>query len=183
MRCESISMDSTDVWPIRFQEIFSMACERYDSGKHSVWDCFRPLDVDWLAKQGCTAQELFDFVEDFCRYGEPDFETALEVAAIRREFFLTVLNGEWPGELPSATLPPKAQEVDGIAWLPRLIEKARRKLRGQMDADLMYGCGGDRSFFARTGIPAGEFLQKMWDCGEDAQEMVRFVKSRTATPV
>ena len=34
--------------------------------------------------------------------------------------------------------------IDGIAWLPRILVKARLKLRGEMPADLMYGCGGDR---------------------------------------
>ena len=35
--------------------------------------------------------------------------------------------------------PAKADEVEGIAWLPRLIVKARAKLAGQLPADLMYG--------------------------------------------
>jgi len=35
--------------------------------------------------------------------------------------------------------PAKTDEVEGIAWLPRLITKARAKLAGNLPADLMYG--------------------------------------------
>ena len=47
-------------------------------------------------------------------------------------------------------LPAKAAQVDGIAWLPRIIAKARAKLRGEMPPDLMYDCGGDRDFLERA---------------------------------
>jgi hypothetical protein len=35
--------------------------------------------------------------------------------------------------------PAKSAKVEGIAWLPRLITKARAKLAGSLPADLMYG--------------------------------------------
>ena len=35
--------------------------------------------------------------------------------------------------------PAKSDEAEGIAWLPRLITKARAKLAGSLPADLMYG--------------------------------------------
>jgi hypothetical protein len=54
---------------------------------------FEPKDVTFLATIGCTAQELFDFVDDSLRYDDLDFETVLAVAAIRREYFLHVMNG------------------------------------------------------------------------------------------
>jgi hypothetical protein len=47
-------------------------------------------------------------------------------------------------------LPPKSAKLDGIEWLPRIIEKARAKLRGEMPPDLMYDCAVTRSFSRRA---------------------------------
>ena len=108
---------------------------------------FAPGDVAFLAALGCTAQELFDFVDDALGYGDLDFDTTLAVTAIRRDYFLNVMHGQPTGRVvPMRDLPAKAATVDGIAWLPRLIVKARVKLRGEMNPDLMYGCAGDRPF-------------------------------------
>lgn len=164
-------------WQTRFQQIFSDAERRYREGSRGANACVSEENVRELAEIGYRPQELYDFVDDLVRYGEPSFDTALAVAAVRRDYFLNVLKGKWPEELPSSTLPPKAEEVEGIPWLPRLIEKARRKLRGQMDEDLMYGCGGDRGFFRRTGIKAEDFLTEAWAAGDDNQRLVEFVKA------
>ena len=116
------------------------------------------------------------------RYGEPDFETALAVAEIRRRYFLEVLHGKATGRsITMESLPAKAAEVDGIAWLPRLIEKARAKLRGEMPDDLMYGCGGDRAFFTRVHMSAPEFLQLTWDSGDNARRIIDTVKTAAAS--
>ena len=74
-------------------------------------------------------------------------------------------------------LPAKTAEVDGIAWLPRLIEKARIKLRGEMDPNLMYGCGGDRPFLRKYKMTLAEFLQLVWDKGDDDRGIVEAVKA------
>ena len=78
------------------------------------------------------------------------------------------------------SLPAKAKEVDGIAWLPRLIEKARAKLRGEMPAELMYGCGGDRPFLRSMNVELSEFLRLVWICGEDDRRIIDYVKARRA---
>jgi hypothetical protein len=111
---------------------------------------FTEAEVRDLAAIGCTAQELFDFVDDFCNGGEPPFETVLLITAVRRDFFLTEQQGKPSGRvIDMDRLPPKQEAVDGIEWLPRIIAKARAKLRGEMPPDLMYGCGGDRPFAKR----------------------------------
>ena len=66
--------------------------------------------------------------------------------------------------------------MDGIAWLPRLIVKARAKLRGEMPPELMYGCGGDRPFLRGVNIHLADFLRVVWAAGEDDRRVVEHVK-------
>ena len=77
-------------------------------------------------------------------------------------------------------LPPKKEAVDGIEWLPRLIVKARAKLRGEMPAELMYGCGGDRPFLQEMNVELAEFLQVVWLFGDDDRAIIDYVKARAA---
>jgi hypothetical protein len=74
------------------------------------------------------------------------------------------------------TLPAKTAEADGIAWLPRIIEKARWKLRGEMPPDLMYGCGGDRQFLSRVKMGMAEFLSLVRESGDDNRRILNVVK-------
>jgi hypothetical protein len=138
---------------------------------------FNHEDIAFLATIGCTAQELFDFVDDSLRYDDLDYETTLAVAAIRRDYFLNVMKGKSTGRTASMdSLPAKTAEVDGIAWLPRLIEKARLKLRGEMPDDLMYGCAGDRPFLRNMHMNLPGFLKLVWKCGDDDRRIINDVK-------
>ena len=76
-------------------------------------------------------------------------------------------------------LPAKDAEVEGIAWLPRLIPKAEAKLRGEMPPDLMYGCGGDRKFFKTHQVDEADFLQKVWSAHGNQAEIVAWVKAKS----
>jgi hypothetical protein len=139
---------------------------------------FTAQDAAFLDAAGCTTQELFDFVDDAQRYGgDPDFETSLAVTAIRRDYFLKVLGGKSTGRIATmSSLPAKSAEVDGISWLPRLIVKARLKLRGEMPAELMYGCAGDRPFLRRMNMTLPLFLELVRDSGDDDRRIVNAVK-------
>jgi len=108
---------------------------------------------------------------------EPDFQTVLAIQSIRRAYFNEVMSGKPSGHRATMSeLPSKQAAVDGISWLPRLIAKARLKLRGEMPADLMYGCGGDRPFLRRMKTTLPAFLQLVWDCGDDDRKIVDAVK-------
>lgn len=138
---------------------------------------FDDADASWLKSSGCSRQELFDFVDDSQQFGEPDFETTRAVTAIRRDYFLNVLKGQVTGLVASMdNLPSKRAEVDGIAWLPRIIAKARLKLRGEMPDELMYGCGGDREFLGRIRMSAPQFLELVRDSGDDDRRIIQQVK-------
>ncbi len=167
----------TDPWSEQFRAVYDRALSAFRSGRSSVATLCDSADTAFLLSSGCSVQELYDFVEDAVDYGEPDLETVLDVQRIRRDYFLGVLRGEWTGQVvPMSALPLKTDAVDGIAWLPRLIVKARLKLRGEMPPDLMYGCGGDRPFLRRLGLTLPGFLELVRDCGDDDLAIVEAVK-------
>jgi hypothetical protein len=168
-------------WPARFQEVYNAGTERYRQGERAPQRLFSKTELEFLASIGCSAQEMFDFIDDLASYEEPGFETVLLTTAVRREYFRLVQNGVASSrQIDMDSLPAKTAEVDGIAWLPRLIEKARAKLRGEMPPDLMYGCGGDRPFLRGMNVELAEFLQLVWVCGEDNKRIVEYVKNRRA---
>ena len=166
-----------ETWKEQLREIHARGTAAWRAGRRSPATMFDPADLAFLKSIGCSAQELFDFIDDLQDYGEPDFETVWEVQAIRREYFETVMANQPSSRTASMhDLPAKSTAVDGIAWLPRLIVKARLKLRGELPADLMYGCGGDRPFLRRMHMTLPSFLKLVWDCGDDDRKIVDAVK-------
>ena len=169
-------MNNTD-WIQKLREVHAHGILAAKSGRRSPQSMFSADDVEYLHSIGCSAQELFDFIDDYLSDGEPDLEEVIAVQAIRRDYFLNVMGGVATGHIASmADLPAKSAPIDGISWLPRLIVKARLKLRGEMPADLMYGCGGDRPFVKRMRTTLAGFLQLVRDCGEDDRKIVDTLK-------
>ena len=168
-------------WAKTFGDHFADALDAYRAGKRDADSMFTPAVREFLKTIGATPQEIFDFVEDTFHGGEPGAETALLVTAVRREYFLTVQKGK-----PSASLidmdklPAKSAELAGIEWLPRIIEKAKAKLRGEMPPDLMYGCGGDRAFLREHGIHPADFLREVWAADQDVARVIDYVQRAAA---
>ncbi len=168
----------SDDWKSEFRGVWDRGVAAWQAGRQSAPTMFEPEDAAFLSTIGCSTQELFDFVDDSLRYGDFGFDTVVEVTAIRREYFLNVLGGKPTGRVVQMSeLPAKADKVDGIAWLPRLIVKARLKLRGEMNPDLMYGCAGDRPFLREHGMTLPQFLQLVRDKGDDDRAIVDAVKA------
>jgi hypothetical protein len=168
-------------WPKDFREIFEDGLEAYRAGRRDADSMFGSAQREFLDAIGATAQEVFDFVEDTFHGGEPGVETTLLVAATRREYFLGVQKGKRSGRIIDMdSLPAKSAELDGIEWLPRIIEKAKAKLRGEMPPELMYDCGGDRAFLREHGIHAADFLREVWAAGDDTQRILDFVRKSAA---
>jgi hypothetical protein len=162
----------------QLREVHSRGVAAWREGKRSPSTMFSEADARLLSSFGCTEQELFDFVDDLMAYGEPDLETVCEVQALRLAYLEKVMGGRRSDFVASMdALPRKTDAIDGIAWLPRLIAKARLKLRGEMPPDLMYGCGGDRPFVRRMGTSLPAFLQLVWDCGDDDRAVVEALKA------
>jgi hypothetical protein len=169
--------EMTDDWKLEFRKVWDRGVASWKSGRRSARTLFEAEEAAFLSSIGCTAQELFDFVDDALEYGDFDFDTVLAVTAIRRNYFIEVMGGQSSGRIvPMRELPAKSAAVDGIAWLPRLIVKARIKLRGEMDPDLMYGCAGDRPFLRDRQMTLPQFLQLVWDEGDNDRAIVDAVK-------
>lgn len=171
-------------WKIQFKAVHASAVSVWLAGNRSASRMFTAHEQEFLASIGCSAQELFDFVDDLQEYGEPDFETVLAVQEIRFNYFKDVMHSQPSGIMASMShLPAKTDAVQGISWLPRLIVKARLKLKGEMPPELMYGCGGDRPFLRRMNMTLASFLQLVWDCGDNDNAIVEAVKQSAATRI
>ena len=162
-----------------FRASYDKAVKQFAAGKRDPNALFSKHELAFLSAIGSRAQDLYDYAEDATNYGEPDFETALLVQAVRRSYFQLVQKGE-PSKVvvDEAALPAKTAAVRGIEWLPRLMPKARAKLRGELPTTLMYGCGGDRRFFKQHDIHPAEFLQVVWHAGDNDKLIVDWVARR-----
>ncbi len=168
---------SSYAWSTRFLQLFASCAARFRCGDVDFTGYYTPDDLAFLTSIGYKPREFFDFVEDHVSYGDPNPETALLVAAVRRDYLKVIQHGQLsPVEITPNQLPPKPEAIEGIPWLPRLIAKARIKLRGEMDPEIMYGCGGDRQFFAKYDIHPADFLRTVWAAGDDDAKILAYVK-------
>src|SRR4051812_8214938 len=92
-------MKEEDDWKLEFRNVWKRGVAAWEAGRKSARTMFAPADVQFLAAIGCTAQELFDFIDDALGWDDLDFETVLEVTAIRRAYFLEVMHGQPTGRV------------------------------------------------------------------------------------
>src|SRR5688572_18154658 len=153
---------SNYTWDAEFLALFERCVAQYRGGNTDFTRYYSAADSAFLAAIGCKPREFFDFVEDYCEYdGDPSAATALLIAAARRDFFLTMQDGKTStAVVEPADLPLKDDTSLGdTGWLARIVIKARAKLRGELHPDIMYGCGGDRSFLAEQKVHPADFLR------------------------
>lgn len=167
-------------FPARFCALYENAVARYAAGTRGAEAICTPDEAAFLSANGISAQNLYDYAEDHHGYeGEPGMANALAIELVRRDYFLNVQAGRKSEiTLDDATLPAKTDAVRGIAWLPRLLPKARAKLRGELPPSLMYCCGGDRRFFKEHNILPAEFLALVWRRENDGSAIVEWVARR-----
>ena len=177
---DSIPMnDASNDWSDRFRSLFENKVTDYRNGMRNPKVMFSIGEENFLRTLGATSQEILDFVEDWVEDGVPDPETALAITKIRRDYFYSKQQGRLPDSQRSEhEFPTRSATLAGLKWFPRIIEKARAKLRGELPPDLMYSCGGDRRFLKAVNIHPVEFLQKVWDAGDNVEEIVTFVTDR-----
>ena len=171
----------SDDWKARFRELYHSAQERYRAGSNTTLTLFEADEVYFLATIGCSSRELFDFVEDSIKWDDVEYDQVEGVTEIRRDHFVNTLRSESAtSQLEANTIPAKSDEVDGIAWLPRLIVKARAKLAGELTPDLMYGCGGDRPFLRDRNSSLVDFLRVTLGAGDDDRAIIDYLKGCSA---
>ena len=168
-------------WNDQFLNLFRKCVDLYRGGNSDFHSHYEPEDLAFLTSIGYKPRELFDFVEDFVDGGAPTESTALLVAAVRRDYFLTVQNGQASDlELTSNDIPARGETLDNVPYFPRILAKARAKLRGELDPDLMFGCGGDRAFLKKNGdITLTDFLRNVWASGEDDTRIIEFLRTQS----
>ena len=159
--------------------IWEKAVGLYKEGHQSPESFPIEGELPFLSSIGLNRMDIFDFAEDWIREGAPDMGTFLLIHEQRRDYFIEIQKGK-PSEntLDSSTLPAKSDESEGIRWLPRIIPKARAKLRGELPPDTMFCCGGDRNFFRENDVHPAEFLRIVKRAGENDQAIIDWVVTR-----
>lgn len=169
-------------WAQDFRTLFDRKVASYKKGLRNVEAMFSKEETNFLRSIGATPQEIFDFVEDWCDDGEPHPDTVVEITRIRRDFFLNDQRGQFSKYIRIIDLfPPKEAKLAGLEWFPRIIEKAKAKLFGELPSDLMYSCGGDRRFLKKVNVSPVEFLEVVREAGDDVDHIVQFVTNRYKT--
>jgi len=164
-------------WGARLERVFGQAVEKYLAGSRGAEALFTFEHATFLASLGSSLQELYDFVEDWCELGEPSFGMALRIAEVRAEYFFLEQYLERSSEVSTPdSMPSGGATLGGFVWLPRIIAKARAKLRGEMPADMMFGCQNDRAFLKKVGIDPAQFLRVVWSAGQNDEEILEYVK-------
>ncbi len=170
---------SNYTWDTTFTELFERCLAKYKSGDEDFTGYYTDEDLAFLTSIGYRPRELFDFVEDFGDGGEPSLPTAVMIASVRRDYLSIIMKGELSDNvIDPSTLPGKAEALDGIVWLPRIIVKARAKLRGELDPNSMFCCGGDRNFLRTYDIAPADFLRTVWAANGDDSKILAYVKNR-----
>ncbi|MDA7931542.1 DUF5069 domain-containing protein, partial [Akkermansiaceae bacterium] len=158
-------------WDHQFTELFRRCLDLYQGGNTDFMSYYRKEDLSFLSSIGHQPRELFDFVEDLADEGVPSESTALLIAAVRRDYFLIMQDGQVSEiEVTRDDLPSFDEELGGIAYLPRIMAKAHAKLRGELHPDLMFSCGGDRKFLSENKIHAADFLRHLWSADGDEEK-------------
>ena len=168
-------------WDSEFSQLFTRCLDRYNNGDRDYTTYYTNEDLGFLYSIGYKEREFFDFVEDFADERVPTPTTALLVAAVRRDFFMTIQKGKLSQDvLRPEDLPARDAEWDGFVWLPRITAKARAKLRGELDPDIMYSCGGDRKFLGTHGIHPADFLRVTWAARDNDEALVSYVAAHSS---
>ena len=165
----------------QFRALYDKGVKLYAAGNTAKDSYYTADEQAFLAANGLTVQNLFDYAEDHNNYGEPGYDRALAIELVRRDYFLNIQGGRASSVvIDVARMPAKTDAVQGIEWLPRLIPKTKAKLRGELPASLMYSCGGDRNFFRTHDIHPAEFLTLVWRNGDNDAATIDWVVKRSS---
>lgn len=157
----------------QLKEIWDKSIEYYNKGGRNALMFFNGVELEFLRSIGATPGDVYDFVEDLCEQGEPTWETFLLVQAVRRDYLFSFQHGQHAtSSIKSDDLPAKTDVIRDIAWLPRIIAKAKAKLHGELPTTIMYGCGGDRRFLKSHDIHPADFLRGVWAYEDDEPALI-----------
>jgi len=163
-------------WTQRFGKLYDVAVKKFGDGQRGADSFFDPTQTAFLSEIGSCPQEIYDFAEDAVLQNEPDKDTALLVASVRRDYYLAIQKGKSGGpRYAMSDFPGKDEKLEGVDWLPRIIKKAEAKLEGRMPLEMMYGCGGDRKFLKDNDLHPADFLREVWGAKGDSKKILEYV--------
>lgn len=169
-------------WDGAFYKLFREAVVRFHSNGRYSDLFFTDQEALFLASIGCRAKELYGLVSLYAQTGYPSPSTILLMAAVRRDFFNVVHEGQFQ-QIPVVTthdLPSFGDEIKGIPYLPRLIKKAQAKLLGSLGEDVIYGCEQDQAFLQEHGgIHLADFLMIVWRANDNDMLVANWVKDQS----
>ena len=165
-------------WDFNFTSLYDRCLESYRAGDKDYKQWYDEDDQDFLKTIGYQTLEFFDYIEDFAVHSDPSPTTALMIASVRRDYLDVVQDGKLSeNQVMSVDLPPKDSDLEGHVWLPRILAKARAKLRGELHPKSMYCCGGDRGFLRQHDIAPADFLRAVWAAGDDDDRILDYLNT------
>ncbi|MCF6314565.1 MAG: DUF5069 domain-containing protein [Verrucomicrobiales bacterium] len=169
-------------WDFTFLNLFERCLENYRAGNKDYQTWYDESDQAFLQSIGYQALEFFDYVEDCAVHNDPSPTTALLIASVRRDYLDVMQAGKHSeAQVMPADLPAKTADLEGHVWLPRILAKARAKLRGELHPESMFCCGGDRAFLRKHDIAPADFLRVVWATAEDDSKILAYLKSHSST--
>jgi hypothetical protein len=166
-------------WTSKLNVLYHKALGAHRGAERDASRVFTKGEVAELWSIGLRPIHVFDYAEDFASYGEPAWEEFLLVAAVRRDYFLYEQHRADPGPaIREQDLPLKTEEIEGIAWLPRIFRKAQCYLAGTLTPEIMYGCGGDRRFLKERDVHLGDFLRMSWAAKGDISHLLEYFRAK-----
>ncbi len=167
-------------WDTEFSKLFARCLDRFQGGDKDFEAYYSKEDLAFLYSIGYKPREFFDFIEDFADEGAPTPTTAILIAAVRRDYFMSIQKGAASEkQLTTDRLPGREEAWGGHVWLPRITAKARAKLRGELHPDIMYACGGDRNFLAKHNIHPADFLRVVWAAKDVDDAITQYVTTHS----
>jgi len=89
-----MTIERAQDWLSQLRDVYEQAVHRFEQGRRGPERVVGHEALAFLDSIGTSAQELYDFVEDWVEDGEPDFETVAAMTNVRRAYFLTVQEGK-----------------------------------------------------------------------------------------
>ncbi len=74
-------------WRKQFHNLFFNGVERHKEDRQSPEAMFEGDEPAFLESIGCTTQEMFDFCDDYVRWGDVIYEQVEALQAVRYELF------------------------------------------------------------------------------------------------
>ena len=165
----------------KLKEIWDKSVDMYQKGGRNANMFYNGVDLEFFRMIGANPTEMYDFVEDHCDDGEPDWEMFLLVQSVRRDYFYHHQHGKFSENIITEdSLPAKDDTVREIRWLPRILAKAKAKLRGELPTNIMYGCGGDRAFLKEHDVHPGDFLRAVWAFEDNDEALLDWFVNQSA---